>query len=77
MPVYQYYCTQCGYFLEESCRIVDRDLPVGKMCPDCDTGIVKRAVGCGGFELKGFCWARDNYSRILGNDPNYDPKDSI
>jgi len=73
MPLYQYYCDKCDYRLEESCKISDRNLPVDKRCPACEYGIIKRAVGCAGFELKGFCWARDNYSRLVGNDPNWDP----
>ena len=73
MPLYQYYCDKCDYNTEESYKVVDRDIPVNKRCPICNEGIVKRAVGCGGFELKGFCWARDNYSRLVGNDPNWSP----
>lgn len=69
MPLYTFYCTECGYNWDESLRIEERDTPQSFPCPECHAYEVHRTVGCAGFQLKGFCWSRDNYSRTLGDDP--------
>jgi putative FmdB family regulatory protein len=66
---YEYYCESCKNIWEGSYPINYRDLPTTLPCPSCKEYTVKRSVGCAGFRLKGFCWSRDNYSRLLGDDP--------
>lgn len=69
MALYTYICDDCGYYWEEYLPIRLRDTPTELPCPNCEDFHVRREVGCAGFQLKGFCWSRDNYSRTLGDDP--------
>lgn len=69
MPRYAYKCLDCHYDWEEQLPVRLRDAPTELACPECEGFNIRRAVGCAGFQLKGFCWARDNYSRTVGDDP--------
>ena len=35
MPRYDYRCEECQHTWEEDHKIADRDLPIGKPCPEC------------------------------------------
>ena len=46
------------------------------ICQNCEDShaavfFMDRVMGYGGFQLKGSCWSRDNYSTVLGDDPRY------
>ena len=69
MILYTYCCKSCGHNWDKFFKMEDRDYPLSFPCPSCGDYEVFRAVGCAGFQLKGFCWSRDNYSRTLGDDP--------
>lgn len=68
-PLYEFTCKACDKVWEESQPVDLRDLPTTLPCPYCGQYDVARTVGCAGFQLKGYCWSRDNYSRTLGDDP--------
>lgn len=69
MPLYTFVCKTCGYNWDEQLKVEERDLPLSAACPKCGDYEIYRAVGCAGFQLKGFCWSRDGYARTLGDDP--------
>ncbi len=66
MPSYNYYCEGCGDSYEIWAPVVDRDIETYSRCQLCD-GKIRRAVGCGGFQLKGGGWADTGYSKEIGN----------
>ncbi len=78
MPVlYSYTCPECGMVGERFMKITERDDDVH--CVACESLCV-RDVGCGGFILKGKCWARDGYAKTFGDDirlknGTYDPRE--
>lgn len=65
MPLYEYECPACGARTEEQKKIDGRDEPVYCEC----SVAMSRVPGNAGFILKGACWSRDNYARVLGDDP--------
>jgi len=69
MPTYSYTCKDCNHEWEELLPVAHRDNPTDMPCPECSSFHISRGVGCAGFQLKGFCWSKDNYSRTLGDDP--------
>lgn len=71
MPRYNYKCGYCNIEFSQDLAVADRTLPIDRPCPSCGEYMVRKTVGCGGFQLKGFCWSKDGYSRTLGDDPNY------
>lgn len=66
MPMYSYKCSECGAKREEQLAVSERN-KVTFYCHRCNTPMV-REVGCAGFQLKGTCWSKDGYARILGDD---------
>ncbi len=61
MPLYIYQCTKCGYKFETIQKFGDEPL---KSCPASEcTGDLKKVISAPNIELKGECWARDNYSK--------------
>ena len=71
MPRFLYQCGSCDNEFELDLPVSDRDFPVREICSRCGEREIYRVPGCGGFQLKGYCWSKDNYSRVLGDDPNY------
>jgi len=69
MPTYEYKCDKCERIFESHRSVEQRNdfhlTPCGEECG----GTLHRSVGCAGFQLKGFCWSKDNYSRTIGDDP--------
>lgn len=60
MPTYEYACT-CGHQFELEQKITEEPI---KECPICKKPEVKRLISGGqSFQLKGNCWAKDNYSK--------------
>lgn len=73
MIKYEYYCENphCKYVFEEDRKIDQRDFPTVLACPKCGEWEIKRSIGSSSFILKGSCWARDNYSTHVGDDPRW------
>ena len=72
MPWYEYECPECGHVEELDRKIAERDTLV--FCSECHS-VTKRCIGSAGFILKGNCWSRDNYARVLGDDPRYNGRE--
>lgn len=70
MPMYGFKCDKCGAIREEQIAVGDRD-KITFYCHRCKDAPMSREVGCGGFTLKGTCWSRDGYARVLGDDPRW------
>ena len=49
MPFYDYECDSCDNEFEEKHLIVDRHIPVDKICGQCGKGKIKMKVGVPGF----------------------------
>lgn len=49
MPFYAHRCTECGAGMEFTLRIADRDKMVGTVCPECQSGVLRREVEMPGF----------------------------
>ncbi|MCB1215641.1 MAG: zinc ribbon domain-containing protein [Deltaproteobacteria bacterium] len=60
MPIYEYYCPDCGYEFEILQSIKDK---TKKKCPQCQGKKVKRLISQTSFSLKGGGWFKDNYSK--------------
>ena len=65
MPVYDLECPACGLEAEVTCSIDKRDMPL--MCADCGESMKRVLVHDIRFQLKGTCWAKDGYSRSVGD----------
>ena len=42
MPLYDYECKACGHEFDELIRMVDREKPTRKKCPECGRKKVKQ-----------------------------------
>lgn len=60
MPIYEYECQQCGTQTEVTKKISEFDRL--EACPKCDNPQMERLVSQTSFSLKGYGWARDNYT---------------
>lgn len=46
MPLYDYRCTKCNHVFEEFRRISEREEPISKPCPSCETiGTIEQKIG--------------------------------
>src|SRR5215471_1464395 len=61
MPIYEYYCQECGVF-EVTQRITESPLTT---CPTCE-GDVRRLISLTSFVLKGSGWYATDYARSNG-----------
>ena len=71
MPRYEYFCTGCEEKFELDVTIDERDAPCRGLCGVCD-GEITRLYSPIQFNLKGSCWARDNYIRDIDKAEHYD-----
>ena len=62
MPLYDFYCAECG-FVVESFQKIDEFEPV---CDKCGLRM-KKAMSTPAFHLKGNNWERDSYGLHDGN----------
>jgi putative FmdB family regulatory protein len=60
--VYNYVCRLCEHEWEAEHSIHEKL----EACPLCESADIYRAVGSGGFQLKGGNWAYDGYSQEPG-----------
>ena len=66
---YGYTCDSCKYQFQVSLPVDERHEPTKHPCPKCGESAVMKDIGCATFILKGHCWSRDNYARVLGDNP--------
>lgn len=71
MIEYTYTCRGCHFSFTEKLPVNDRYLPTTLPCPQCGEMEVLKDIGSALFQLKGYCWSKDNYTRTVGDDPNY------
>ena len=74
MPVYEYYCSTCGYVFEECYKIEWRDYPTTLPCPRCVAGYtVSRRLTVPTIDVKeGACGnASTGYSSTHGDAENF------
>ena len=64
MPIYEYYCSECGHEFELMQKITDR--PVRK-CKKCGRMKAKRMISQTAFVLKGTGWYVTDYSGKKAN----------
>lgn len=59
MPRYDYRCTECEHAWEEDHTIAERDLPVGKPCPECGKPAVEKYLP----STSGLCYSVENMGK--------------
>ena len=59
MPIYEYYCTECGHEFEAMQKITEE--PLDK-CESCGANKAKRAISQSTFMLKGSGWYVTDYA---------------
>ena len=60
MPIYEYKCLECGYYLEALQRIGEKLLTD---CPQCNANKLKRLVSAPNFRLKGKGWYETDFKK--------------
>jgi putative FmdB family regulatory protein len=58
MPIYEYECAHCRYYLEVMQRIADAPL---KRCPSCGRNTLKKLMSAPAFRLKGSGWYETDF----------------
>ena len=58
MPIYEYECGQCRYYLEVMQKISDAKL---KKCPSCGKNALQRLISAPVFRLKGSGWYETDF----------------
>ena len=58
MPIYEYECSQCRYYLEVMQRISEAKL---KKCPSCGKNALQRLISAPVFRLKGSGWYETDF----------------
>ncbi len=58
MPIYEYFCTECGQQSEISHRMSD---PPAKDCPACGKPALTKQMSAAGFRLKGGGWYETDF----------------
>jgi putative FmdB family regulatory protein len=58
MPIYEYECSSCRYYLEVMQKIADAPL---KKCPSCGRNALKKLVSAPAFRLKGSGWYETDF----------------
>ena len=73
MPIYEWYCPNCGYEEETLQEMKDPDPLCPKCCYNPDKQgtdeIMKRKISQSSFILKGGGWFKDGYSRKQKEKP--------
>lgn len=65
MPIYDYRCPECGN-VEEDVTVTLDQLDTHQILCVCGE-VMCRVIGSSPVILKGSCWAKDGYSRTLGD----------
>jgi putative FmdB family regulatory protein len=58
MPIYEYQCAECGFYLEVMQKISDGPL---RKCPSCGRSRLKRLISAPVFRLKGSGWYETDF----------------
>jgi putative FmdB family regulatory protein len=58
MPIYEYECANCRYYLEVMQKIADAPL---KKCPSCGRSTLKKLISAPAFRLKGSGWYETDF----------------
>jgi putative FmdB family regulatory protein len=58
MPIYEYECSQCRYYLEVMQKISDAKL---KKCPSCGKNALQKLISAPVFRLKGSGWYETDF----------------
>ena len=58
MPIYEYYCEECGHEMEAMQKISDEAL---RECPACGRPALKKMLSAPGFRLKGGGWYETDF----------------
>src|SRR5450755_1785044 len=58
MPIYEYECSQCRYYLEVIQKLSDARL---KKCPSCGKSALKKLISAPVFRLKGSGWYETDF----------------
>ena len=53
MPIFEYECTECGYYFDELQKLGAEPLVE---CPDCGEDALKKLLSAPAFQLKGSGW---------------------
>lgn len=59
MPIYEYYCPNCGHQLE----VLQSLNEAAPDCPECHKGAMVKKVSAAGFQLKGGGWYATDYKK--------------
>ncbi len=58
MPIYEYQCDDCRYYLEVMQKISDQPL---KKCPSCGHNALRKLISAPAFRLKGSGWYETDF----------------
>jgi putative FmdB family regulatory protein len=58
MPIYEYYCEECGHEMEAMQKVSDEAL---RECPACGRPALKKMLSAPGFRLKGGGWYETDF----------------
>ena len=58
MPIYEYFCEQCGHEFDALQKM--SDTPLGK-CPACEKEALKKKISAPGFRLSGSGWYETDF----------------
>src|SRR5208282_1230794 len=67
MPIYEYQCAECGFYLEVMQKISDGPL---RKCPSCGKLRLKRLISAPVFRLKGSGWYETDFKSDKENKRN-------
>jgi putative FmdB family regulatory protein len=80
MPIYEYECSQCRYYLEVMQKISDAKL---KKCPSCGKNALQKLISAPVFRLKGSGWYETDFKsdqerkrNLAGAEKDEAPADS-
>lgn len=61
MPIYEYLCNNCNFFIEKFEKINDE---IKEMCPNCKKDYLKKIISISNFSLKGKGWYKTDYKDL-------------
>jgi putative FmdB family regulatory protein len=67
MPIYEYECSHCRYYLEVMQKLSDARL---KKCPSCGKNALKKLISAPVFRLKGSGWYETDFKSDQDNKRN-------
>ena len=58
MPIYEYYCEQCGHSLDMLQKMSDAPIT---LCPNCQQHTLTKLISAAGFRLSGSGWYETDF----------------